>query len=330
MESHFEVVGSGYAVGSQIVDNRDTSVTLGLPPVWLEERTGIRMRRVCAPGEDVVSLAVSAVGAALGRAGLRAGELGPETRLFYIQNGCTHLTPPAVILLSNELGMPCVRPVGLDGVCAEPIVALELAAALFSRGNCERAIIASSVDFLSVVSGTDPETAGLFGAGAGALILDRADGTRECGLQALAWETDSSHWDLGIIPLRGYERREKSVLAEFGYYQMQGRKLARKTLVTLPRVLRAVLQDAGWQLDQVDLFVTHQPNARMLEAGARQLGISQDRLVMTGKVLGNMGPASLLVALAMALEDGRIRPGARVLLIAFGLGLSCGVAALRF
>jgi 3-oxoacyl-[acyl-carrier-protein] synthase-3 len=262
-------------------------------------------------------------------AGIAPSDLGPETLLLHIQNGFTALTPPAAIVLARELGFETVRAMSIDGVCAEPVVALELAELMLRARRCERVIVSAAVDFLPIIDPHDHATGGLFGAGAGALILERHDGrVGLSSIRALHWETHTRYSDLAHIPILSYERRAGSVAINAGHYQMNGKGLARIALRVLPDVLKRVLATAGWALDDVELIVMHQPNVRLLEIGARYLGLNPALVPMPVRHFGNMGPASLLVNLSLAKEEGNLAPGTKALLIAFGLGFSCGAVAL--
>jgi len=328
MRSNLIVRGMGHALGSSVLRNSDVARSMGLDDSWFETRTGIVERRGCSEDENVVSLAVQAVGRALSEAGLDPTSLGPETVVLYVQNGFTHLTPPPAILLCRDLGMFDVRPLTLDGVCSEAVNALELAGLMLMQGTCERCIVAASVDFLPMIDSKDPETAGLFGAGAGALIVERS-ADELSGIRGLKWMCDSRHWELGVIPVNGHSRNAKGVNVEFGYYRMNGGGLAKIALRTLPKVISSVLDESGWKLSDIDRFVTHQPNMKILEIGIRQLGIDRDRVELPVSHTGNLGPASLFVALALAHAGGRVPKGAKVLLLSFGLGFSCSGAALQ-
>lgn len=322
--------GMGHSVGSAVASNEELAVSLGLPPTWFIDRTGIERRQVSADGEDVLSLACAAVRAACEDAKLDIGELGNETVLMHVQNGFTHFTPPAGIVLAGTLGMSGVRVVGLDGVCAEPVAALDMATLMLASGSCERVIVSAAVDFMSFVDPTDKDTAGLFGCGAGAVILSRGvDRDREVLVQGLRWETHAEHWEMGTSRMTDSRKNEQGVEIHADYYSMRGQPLYRTALRTLPRVIDGTLEEAGWSHDDIDLIVIHQPNARLLELASKHLHLDLEKMPRPGRWLGNMGPASLLVNLSLARDDGRLEPGTRVLLLAFGLGFSCGAVALE-
>ena len=311
-----------------MVSNAETSVRLGLPPNWIEDRTGIVSRHVCAPGETVTSLAADAIRSCLGDAGLSLRHVGVETVLLYIQNGVTHLTPPAGIYLASHLQLARIRVMSLDGVCSEPIHAMEVGALMLSQGRCERVIICAAADFMPIVNDRDQDTAGLFGSGAGALLLQRTSSGGTGAFEGVYWESDATYWDLGVIPVIRKTRTLTGMNVDLGYYEMKGTELARVAVRTIRHVIGKVLKDADWDVDCVDHFVSHQPNPKMLEIGVRKLALPLDRVTVPGKTLGNMGPASVLVAFSMLRKEGKLLPGKRVLAASFGLGFSCGCAAI--
>lgn len=142
------VAGFGHALGSDTVHNEVIAEHHGLAPDWYNRRTGIIQRRVSANDENALTLAQQAVERALNDAGLFLEDLGQETVLIHIQNGWTHMTPPAGVVLAASLGLTKSRVCSLDGVCAEPITALEIATLMLCGQSCSRVIISSSVDFL--------------------------------------------------------------------------------------------------------------------------------------------------------------------------------------
>jgi 3-oxoacyl-[acyl-carrier-protein] synthase III len=321
--------GVGHAIGSAVVSNADVSRALGLSPNWLTARTGIVERRVPGDGEDVLSLATSAIRNACDDAGLSLDELGQETVLLHIQVGPVSVAPPAAHLLAGRLGLQ-LRVLGVDGMCAEPIPALEMGLLMLGAGRCRRMILSTAADFLSLIDSTDPDTTGLFGSGAGAVILESAEQSEPNALvHSLYWETHPQHWELGQSLVLGTTREDKHAWLDVSYYTMDGQRLAKVALGILPQVLDRVLDEAGWTRDDVDLVLAHQPNTKMLEIGVRALGLNPKIVPMPVRHMGNLGPASMFVNLSLARADGKLKPGTKVLLIAFGLGFSCGAAAIE-
>ncbi len=313
-----------------MVDNAEVASSLGLGPGWLTDRTGIVQRRVSGPDEDVLSLAGDAIRNACQDGALSLTEVGQETVLMHTQVGPVAFAPPAAQLLAGRLGCAELRVVGIDGMCAEPIAALELALLMLQARRCRRVILSTAADFLSLISPTDPDTVGLFGAGAGTIILESEDQAEPNFLvRSLYWETHPRHAGLGESFVLGSTQRETHASLDVGYYTMDGQRLAKVAIRTLPQVLKPTLDEAGWTLEDVDLVLAHQPNTKMLEIGIRALGLDADIVPMPVRTLGNLGPASLLVNLSLARDQGRLPAGSKVLLIAFGLGFSCGAAAVQ-
>jgi 3-oxoacyl-[acyl-carrier-protein] synthase-3 len=326
-----EVRGAGHVLGARVVSNRDLARSLDLPEDWVVNRTGIAPRRGCGPDQDGVGLAADAIGAACRDAGLDPAELGPETLLLHVQVGPSSYTPPAGILVAHRAGLSRVRVLGVEGACAEPIAALELAAMHLAAERCERVVVSAAGDFLAMVDPRDAATAGLFGNGAGAVVLARSAPRGHAGrIRAVHWETHTDHWALGHSRLRGVTQRADGFSVEFDHYAMAGQALARLAVRVLPGVVDRVLDEAGWKKLDVQLVLAHQPNVRLLEMGVRRLGFDPALVPMPVRTVGNLGPASLLVNLSMARRDGLLAPGTRVLLVAFGLGFSLGAMAVEF
>jgi len=331
---HAEIVigGLGHAVGSVVVSNVDLARSLALPDDWFVRRTGIVERRVCGEGETVLTLAAQAVRQACAGADVDVSDLGEETIIIHIQNGLTQLTPPSGIALVEQLGMDECRVLAIDGVCAEPIPAVEIATLMLDAGRCDRVILSAAADFLPIVRHDDTATAGLFGSGAGAIILSRpevANANASSIIHASSWKTYAAHAGLGRVRVLGHTTNENGFTIQAGYYEMDGPGLARVAVAVLPEVVDDVLNRAGWTKPSVSLVIAHQPNARLLSIGAQALGLGSSIVPAPVTHLGNMGPASLLVNLALAGNNGLLTKGTRVLLVAFGLGFSFGAIALE-
>lgn len=149
------IIGSGSAIGSVVLSNADHGEEIGIGREWFEAHTGIRSRRACAADESASGLAVLAVNRCLADAGLTVQDIGSETMLLHIHNGLEDFTPPPAIQLAESLGLERVRVLSIDGVCAEPIPAIEIADMMIRAGRCERAIVSASADFLAAIDKQD-------------------------------------------------------------------------------------------------------------------------------------------------------------------------------
>jgi 3-oxoacyl-[acyl-carrier-protein] synthase-3 len=187
----------------------------------------------------------------------------------------------------------------------------------------------AAVDFIRTIDPKDTDTAGLFGCGAGAMIVERTRDDDSRGLWGLYWENQTKYWDLGTIKILDANVDDRGVNLKLDFYRMKGQELAKIAMKALPKLLDDVLQQARWTFNDVDLIVTHQPNLRLLEIAARFL--KTDRFLMSPVAeVGNLGPASVLAALSHARESRMIQAGSKILLMSFGLGFSCGASAIAF
>ena len=326
MRQNFKISGSGYSIGSTIVKNEKVASELGLEHDWFKSHTGIIERRICSQDENVLTLSVNAIKNACKNAAIALNGIGEETLLLHIQNGLTHLTPPPGIIIANALGTYNMRTLSIEGVCAEPINAFEIAALMFSGNRYKRIIISAGVDFIKIINKNDPDTAGLFGAGAGAVILENT--TEDRGLRGLYWLNNSYYYDLGVIKLKNFEVKQTEIELNFEYYSMKGKNLAKIAIQTLPKVLLNTLEECQWVLEDIDFVVSHQPNEKFLDMGIKALKLDKKKVSRHAHYLGNMGPASLLVCFAIEMERGTIKANDKVMLISFGLGFTCGAAAI--
>jgi 3-oxoacyl-[acyl-carrier-protein] synthase III len=323
-------VGTGCAVGSRLISNRETSLALGLDPDWLTGHTGVQTRCALGDAESIDKLSCAAIREALGSLRLHPSDLGSETVLLHIQSGGYRvMTPPTVTKLAAELGMHTVRCIGIDGACAETIGMFEIAQQYLMMSGLQRAIVSAAADFTEFIDATDRDTAGLFGVGAGAAVMDMTTGAMPTVWKVKA-RTWSEHSALAEIKAHKFQASGDVVIGTFGFYSMRGRELALVALRLVPELVVELCQEVGWRLDDIDLLIAHQPNPRMLRAGFKRLGMNEARTITLSDKMGNMGPASLLVALDHARRNGRLDTGTRVLLLSFGVGFSAGAIALEW
>lgn len=320
------ILSAGHRLGALRADNRDYAISLGLEEDWITRRTGILRRAVAAPGEDALSLAAAAARVALDSAGLSPADFDCGGALLYIHNSLDQGTPPAAIRLAAATGLRHVRAITLDGVCSEPVQAIHLADAMLGAGLCRRVLLVAAVDYPPLMDPQDPGTAGLFGSGGGALLLARSADPELLRLRGTSWESDSLLGGLGTLSLSGFTQLPDELIARVSYYSMHGEELARHVLARVPAHFQRSLGELGWSVDGLDCVVAHQPNVKLLRLLGRRLGLSELQLPAIGAEMGNLGPASLPVGLALRLAEAEAPP-TRVVLLGFGLGFCCGTAA---
>lgn len=301
------IVGCGAALAPDLVRNEDLAARLDTSDAWIRSRTGIAERRT---GGTTTSLATAAARAALDHAELRADQIDvlvlatctPDVRL-----------PSTAALVQAELGTGGAA-FDLHAACAGFVHALVVAAGLLATG-AGHALVIGAETMSTLIDPTDRDTAVLFGDGAGAVVL--AAGQEPGGLLAHVLGNEGSGQHLITAPLGG-------TLA------MEGREVFRRAVRLTVDASRQALDAAGLAPHDVDLVVPHQANHRILEAAADRLGIPGDRWVSVVEHTGNTSAASIPMALATAVAEGRLGDGDTVLLVGFGAGMSWGGAVLRW
>ena len=301
------VTGWGIALPDKVVTNDDLSARLDTSDAWITERTGIRQRHV---GGTTSELAVAA-----GRQALeRAGRAGADVDLLVLAT----TTPDAVVPGTSATVQDALSVAGgafdLNAACSGFVYALVVAHGLVLAG-ARRILVIGSETLSRITDWDDRSLAVLVGDGAGAVVLEATDGPG----QLLAW-------DLGADgSLRHLLKCETG-----GYLYMNGKEIFRHAVRAVVESSRAALDRAGLRADDVDVFVPHQANARIITAASERLGIPPKRCVVTIDRYGNTSSASIPLALADALETGRLRPGGLVLMSGFGGGMTWASAVLRW
>ncbi|HUR18258.1 MAG TPA: beta-ketoacyl-ACP synthase III [Acidimicrobiales bacterium] len=306
----FVIAGLGTAVPEQRLTNADLEAVLDTNDEWIVERTGIRERRVAGAGEDTATLAVAA-----GAAAIKDADLSPADIALLVVATCTPVQamPATAALVQDALGLDCGA-FDLAAACSGFVYGL-VAAAGMAPGRPALVIGAETLTRI-----TDPDDRGtriLFGDGAGAAVLTPSSSP---GNGLLAWDLgcDGSLASLLEIPAGGQ------------FIQMEGREVFRRAVRIVVESAAVTLERAGLTPADVDLFVPHQANVRIIEACGTRLGIGAERTAVNIDRYGNTSAASIPLALAEASEEGRLDDGDIVLLSGFGAGMTWASAVLRW
>jgi 3-oxoacyl-[acyl-carrier-protein] synthase III len=313
------VSGVGAALPSRIVTNDDLSRIVETSDEWIKERTGIRERRFAAEGELTSDLALTAAHEALRASGLRPEDID----LIVLATTTPDETFPATAtVVQKRLGM--TRGAGFDvqAVCSGFIYAMAVADNFIKCGQARHTLVIGAETMSRLLDWNDRTTCVLFGDGAGAVILSAHEG--EAGVLSTHLFSDGRHHDLLYVDGGPSSTRTT------GYLRMQGRDVFRHAVTNIADAIHAALAANGLTADAIDWFVPHQANARILEGTARKIGVTADKVIMTVERHGNTSAASVPLALAEAVADGRIRPGHLVLLEAMGGGFTWGSALIRW
>ncbi|MFZ9948459.1 MAG: beta-ketoacyl-ACP synthase III [Gemmobacter sp.] len=315
--------GVGHYLPERVVENAEFEASLATSDEWIRERSGIERRHVAAEGQTTSDLAIRAGQAALGDAGL-----GPDDiDAVIVATSTADLTfPSAATMVQAGLGMTRGFAYDVQAVCAGFVFALANADALIRAGLAGRVLVIGAETFSRLMDWTDRGTCVLFGDGAGAVILEAAEGAgtpADRGILAVDLHSDGRHRDLLYVD-GGVST------GQVGHLRMQGREVFRHAVEKLAATAQAALGKAGLDEGAVDWVVPHQANLRIIQATAARLQVPMERVVVTVQDHGNTSAASIPLALSVAHGQGRIRPGQVVVLEAIGGGLAWGAVVLRW
>jgi 3-oxoacyl-[acyl-carrier-protein] synthase III len=300
------VVGLGTALPSRVVSNAEVAARIGVDDDWIERRTGIRERRRVGDGETLAGLATDAARAALDDAGISAADLDAILVATFTADDCT---PGAAPLVAAGLGCTAAA-LDVNGACVGFLHALDLAAAMIGSDRARRVLVVGAEAFSRLVECDDRRTAGLFGDGAGAVVVGAGAGT----IAPIVLRSAGEHADL----IRA--TREEALI------RMEGHETFLLATASLCEATLDAVAAAGIALDDVDRFVFHQANRRILGAVTERLALDPARVVDAISAVGNTSAASIPLALA----DSRPASGERVLLGAMGAGFVYGAGVLTW
>jgi len=313
------VAGVGSALPKRQVTNAELAKQVDTTDEWIVERTGIRNRYIADAGETTATLAHAACLNALEHAGIAASEID----LIVLATATPDQTfPSSATKVQAMLGINDCIAFDVHAVCTGFLYALTVADSMLQSGSARTALVIGSETFSRILDWEDRATCVLFGDGAGALVLKAEEGDR--GILATRLHADGRHNDLLFVD------GGPSTTQTVGKLRMKGREVFRHAVVNLAEVLNEVLAAAGLESSDIDWVVPHQANARILDATARKLGLSPDKVVVTVDRHANTSAASVPLALDTAVKDGRIKRGDLVVLEAMGGGFTWGAAALRY
>lgn len=311
-------LGVGSALPARRVDNAELAAQVDTSDEWIVERTGIRSRYIAGEGETTASLAADASRKALEHAGIDATEVD----LIILATATPDQTfPSSATKVQHMLGIKDGIAFDVHAVCTGFLYALTTADAMLRGGNARTALVIGAETFSRILDWEDRATCVLFGDGAGAIVL-RAEDTEDRGILATKLHADGQFGDMLYVD------GGPSTTGTVGKLRMKGREVFRHAVVNLADVLGEVLDAGGKTPSDVDWVVPHQANARIIDATARKLGLSPDKVVVTVDRHANTSAASVPLALDVAVKDGRIKAGDLVVLEAMGGGFTWGAALL--
>ncbi|MGE5791724.1 MAG: beta-ketoacyl-ACP synthase III [Bacteroidota bacterium] len=314
------IVGTGSYLPPRIVTNDELATRVDTSDEWIVSRTGIRQRHIADESQTSSDLALEAGRAALAAAGTTAGDLD---LIIVATSTPDYVFPSTACLLQAKLGVRGCAAFDVQAVCSGFVYALAVADSFVRSGQSRNALVIGAEVFSRILDWNDRGTCVLFGDGAGAVVL-RAD--ERPGVHASVLHADGSQ--AGILAVPGNVCGGKIVGSPF--LTMDGPAVFKFAVRVLDEVARETVARCGMQLGDIDWLIPHQANVRILDATAKRLGLPPEKLVVTVDRHGNTSAASVPLALDLALRDGRIRPGHKVMLQGVGGGFTWGASLVEF
>jgi 3-oxoacyl-[acyl-carrier-protein] synthase-3 len=318
------VIGSGACLPSNIVTNDDLSKKMDTSDEWIRERTGIRQRHIALPGEKTSDLALGAARAALTDAGIDAGELD---MIICATTTPDESFPATATIVQSRLGMHRGAAFDVQAVCSGFIYGMSLADSLIRTGAARTILLIGAETMSRLLDWEDRTTCVLFGDGAGAVVLQAHIGVGDNSDQGIL---NSRLFSDGRLHDMLYADGGVSSTGTAGKLRMQGKEVFKHAVTNISAAIVASAEASNVPLDEIDWFVPHQANQRILDGTARKLGIDPNKVISTVALHGNTSAASVPLALVAAVKDGRIKRGNLVLLEAMGGGFTWGAALLRW
>jgi 3-oxoacyl-[acyl-carrier-protein] synthase-3 len=318
------VAGCGTALPARIMKNADFAGVVETSDEWIVQRTGIRERRIAAPGETTADLGERAARAALADARLTPADIDV---IILATSTPNHTFPATAVEIQERLGMRHGFAFDEQAVCSGFIFALTTADQYIRTGFAKRILVIGAETFSRLLDWSDRSTCVLFGDGAGAVVVEAAQGrgdNSDRGILTAHLRSDGAHRE------KLYVDGGPSTTGTVGHLRMEGREVFRHAVGMITDVIEAAYAATGLTSEQIDWFVPHQANLRIIDASAKKLGIDPRKVVVTVDRHGNTSAASIPLALCEAVRDGRIKRGHVVLLEAMGGGFTWGSVLLRW
>lgn len=315
--------GVGHYLPERVVENAEFAQTLDTSDDWIRSRSGIERRHIAAEGQGTADLATRAARAALADAGFEPNDIDA----VIVATSTADLTfPAAATMVQDALGMTRGFAFDVQAVCAGFVFALANANGMILSGQADRVLVIGAETFSRILDWTDRGTCVLFGDGAGAVVLERAEGkgtTADRGILSSDLNSDGRYRDILYVD-GGVGTRST------GHLRMQGKEVFRHAVEKLAQTAHRALDKAGLTAADVDWIVPHQANLRIIKATAQRVGLDMDKVIVTVQDHGNTSAASIPLALSVGKARGQIRPGQLLVAEAIGGGLAWGSVVLRW
>lgn len=320
---HARIAGIGSYLPEKALSNKDLEKMMDTSDEWIRERTGIKRRHIAADDETTGSMALEAARRAIEDAGASLDEidlivLGTATpdKVF----------PSTACIVQRQLGIKGCPAFDVHAACSGFLYGFDLANRYIQTGGARKAVVIGSETLSRITNWEDRGTAVLFGDGAGAVVLEACD---EPGVMSTHIHADGEYEELLHVRQGvsiGYDITRKGE----AFIEMQGNAVFRRAVATFDKIARETIEDLDGHIDDIDWFVPHQANMRIIQAAAKKLGLPMERVIATVDEHANTSSASIPLALDLAVKEGRIKRGDTLLFAAFGAGFTWGSAMLKF
>jgi len=321
--SYARIAGIGSYLPAKVVTNRDLEKTMDTTDEWIRERTGIQQRHIAGDDETTASMGVEAA-----RRAMQEADVGPEDIDLIVVGTATpdKVFPSTACIIQRRLGVSGGAAFDVHAACSGFIYALDLANRYLHTGGAKTVLVIGTETMSRIINWEDRGTAVLFGDGAGAIVLQMAD---EPGILSTHIHADGQYEELLQVE-QGVSVGYDITRAGGAFIKMEGNAVFRRAVATFDSIARETVADLDGHLDDIDWFIPHQANMRIIQAAARKLKMPMERVITTVDQHANTSGASIPLALDLAVRDGRIQRGQTLLFAAFGAGFTWGSAMLRY
>ena len=321
--TYARIAGIGSCLPDKVLTNKDLEQMMDTSDEWIRERTGIKRRHLCVEGETTGSLAVIAAQRAMEMAGVTADDLD-----LIVVGTCTpdKVIPATACIVQRELGAKGCPALDLNAACSGFLYGLDYANRYMRTGGATTALVIGAETLSRITNWDDRTTAVLFGDGAGAVVLEAAD---EPGVMATHIHANGEFEEL-LQTTGGISLGTDASCDRDAFVRMEGNAVFKRAVATFDSIARETVADLDGHIDDIDWFIPHQANLRIIKAAAKKLRMPMERVICTVDEHANTSAASIPLALDLAVRDGRIKRGDQILMAAFGAGFTWGSAMVRF
>ena len=327
MPRYAHIIGWGKYVPPNILTNEDLAKTVDTTDEWIRERTGIGQRHIASSKETTALMALHAA-----RDAIEVADVNPaEIDLVIVATATPEYPFPATAcLVQNALGAERAGAYDLEAGCSGFVYALSTAAGMIRGGMYNTVLVVGSETLSRVVDWNDRATCVLFGDGAGAIVLRGSD--EPGGVLASILGSDGSGGELLMVPGGGSKHPPgpETVLSKMHFIKMNGREVYRFATRVMASASRQVVEQAGWLLEEIDLFIPHQANVRIIDSAARALKLPPEKVFVNLERYGNTSAASIPIALCEAIDAGKVKAGDHLVMVGFGAGLTWASCAIQW